>query len=211
MPHEEDDPKEICRQCGGAGCSFCGGEGEVPYGTFRKPDEDFDLKAFVRKGLRSDEEQKKRGAREAEEWLRRAIADALEKYVRPRLPEFEGYKLTLLARIDGQPEADVVVTEDDRAGLFAIVDRRLGNPTAQPAAPADIVELARSLGVLAACARCRGPLGDLDQEAIGLWAGRPGCLCSSCHSAISGSLVRTGPGDFWATMRRELEAMKETA
>lgn len=61
-----------------------------------------------------------------EEWLRRAVADTLEKRIRPLLPELgEPYKLTLLARLDTNPEGDVVVTEDDRAGLLAILGRRM--------------------------------------------------------------------------------------
>lgn len=67
-------------------------------------------------------------SKEAEEWLRIAIADALEKHVRPRLPDLGGYKITLLARVDGRPEADVLVTEDERSAVFAMIDRRLGTP-----------------------------------------------------------------------------------
>lgn len=32
-PGDEAEPKELCFRCHGAGCDFCGGDGELPIGT----------------------------------------------------------------------------------------------------------------------------------------------------------------------------------
>ena len=63
------------------------------------------------------------------ERTRQTIGEALEELrARIFLPDVrERYKLTFIARIPGEPEMDILVTEDDRDGLSALLDRRLGN------------------------------------------------------------------------------------
>lgn len=83
--------------------------------------------AFVAESSAREAEERAAQRVAAEEWLRRTVADTLERLVRPLLLEFEteAYKLTLLARMPGNAEADVVVTEDDRYGIEEILCRRL--------------------------------------------------------------------------------------
>lgn len=48
------------------------------------------------------------------EELKDEIAEAMEEFLRPLLPRGLGeYKLTFFARVPGEPEADVLVTQED--------------------------------------------------------------------------------------------------
>jgi hypothetical protein len=55
--------------------------------------------------------------------LRREIGLQLETYLRPLLPALGDYRLTFLARIEGEPEADVLVTQDEEAGILEAMAR----------------------------------------------------------------------------------------
>jgi hypothetical protein len=58
------------------------------------------------------------------ELLRRQIATLLEERVRPLLPPLGDYKITFIARVSSNPEADVVVTQDSLEGLERVLARR---------------------------------------------------------------------------------------
>lgn len=61
-----------------------------------------------------------------EELLRRIIAGSLEAHIRPLLPASLGrYLLSFFARVEGNAEADVLATEDNSAGLAALLARRM--------------------------------------------------------------------------------------
>lgn len=58
------------------------------------------------------------------EAFRRAVASILETEVRPLLPALGRYQITLLCRIPGMPEADLVITEDEYQHLARMIRRR---------------------------------------------------------------------------------------
>jgi len=55
--------------------------------------------------------------------LRDAIAEWLERIRQLLPPEVGEFKLTFMARVEGNPEADIVVTQDSAAGLAEVVQR----------------------------------------------------------------------------------------
>jgi hypothetical protein len=59
------------------------------------------------------------------EYLRRRVADALEREIRSLFtqPRRSAYKFTFAARLPGNDEADVLVTEDSIADVRALLDR----------------------------------------------------------------------------------------
>lgn len=153
-------------------------------------------------------------SKEAEEWLRIAIADALEKHVRPRLPDLGGYKITLLARVDGRPEADVLVTEDERSAVFAMIDRRLGTPG--PRVPGAVVigppgtdpgEARSAFGVPG------GESEEARQRRIAAiktdWLTKLNALIDNKKSAFTFSVQSTEDGDVQMAGIRALEEFRE--
>lgn len=61
----------------------------------------------------------------AEIELKELIADILEDAIRPLLPtKFGTYKLTFLGAIPGEPESDIIVTEDVDESIKGVVARR---------------------------------------------------------------------------------------
>lgn len=56
--------------------------------------------------------------------FRVAVATILETDIRPLLPPLGRYQITLLCRIPGIPEADLVVTEDEYQHLARMLRRR---------------------------------------------------------------------------------------
>jgi hypothetical protein len=66
------------------------------------------------------------------EGLRMDIADALEERVRTLLPESRRphYRLTVIGRLPGNDEADILVTDDSVAGIRSLMDRMVMRETA---------------------------------------------------------------------------------
>lgn len=57
--------------------------------------------------------------------LKDLIAEALEIHIRPLLPDIGDFKLTLIGRVEGNPEADVIVTQDSGSAVMTTAYRRL--------------------------------------------------------------------------------------
>lgn len=62
------------------------------------------------------------------EELCRDIAEAMEEEILPLLPPIGKWRLTFIARIDGNPDADVLVSPDTEEGLKDTVERSFARP-----------------------------------------------------------------------------------
>ena len=70
-----------------------------------------------------------------EEWLRRAIADALERHLRPLLPRDWRYRLTLIATTDDTRDGGIMVSEDETARVLAELQGIVPPPAAPEVGP----------------------------------------------------------------------------
>lgn len=56
------------------------------------------------------------------------IGETMEKEIFPLLPPLGDWKLTFIARIEGKPESDILVTADTMSGILDVVNRSLSRP-----------------------------------------------------------------------------------
>lgn len=55
-----------------------------------------------------------------------AVGSLLEEQIRPELPALGRWRITLICRIPGAPDSDLMVTGDDLDELAAFIDRARG-------------------------------------------------------------------------------------
>jgi len=57
------------------------------------------------------------------EMFRSIVIDLIEDEIRPRLTNAESRRITVMVRMDGEPEQDILITDDSIDGISELVKR----------------------------------------------------------------------------------------